>query len=199
MPENGSILLIDSEGQTRQRVSRALGKAGWNVTTTRNGAAGIEAVAAGDVGLVIVGIPRAGGIDGLCSIRELCPDVPVIVLVVPGDSRTTSEALSNGAFVCLPRSFHPEELRAAAQRAADMRRLEAENRRLKKKIARFSKKTSGPLGGIPPEISLRDVERLHIIRMLAHTGWNRTAAARLLGIDRKTLRNRIKEFGLEQE
>lgn len=199
MPENGSILLIESEGQIRQRVSRVLGKAGWSVTTTRSCAAGIEAAAAGDVGLVIVGIPRTGGVDGLCSIRAECPDVPVIVLVVPGDSRTTTEALNNGAFACLPRSFHPEELRAAAQRAAEMRRLADENRRLKKRVALLSMNSDGPLSGIPPDSSLRDVERLHIIRMLGHTGWNRTAAARLLSIDRKTLRNRIKEFGLERE
>jgi DNA-binding NtrC family response regulator len=40
--------------------------------------------------------------------------------------------------------------------------------------------------------SLRQVEREHIIKVLASTGNNKTKAAELLGIDRKTLRDKLK-------
>jgi DNA-binding NtrC family response regulator len=43
--------------------------------------------------------------------------------------------------------------------------------------------------------SLREIERDHIRRVLAHCNWNRSAAASILEIDRKTLRSKIREFG----
>jgi DNA-binding NtrC family response regulator len=43
--------------------------------------------------------------------------------------------------------------------------------------------------------SLRDVERDHIRRVLKQCNWNRSLAAEVLEIDRKTLRSKIREFG----
>jgi len=51
---------------------------------------------------------------------------------------------------------------------------------------------------VPATASLQDAERVHIKRVLHYTNWNRSAAAVVLGIDRKTLSNRIKEFKLRQ-
>ncbi|MBI3950452.1 MAG: sigma-54-dependent Fis family transcriptional regulator [Acidobacteria bacterium] len=50
-----------------------------------------------------------------------------------------------------------------------------------------------------PGKSLADVERYHIKRMLQETGWNISQAARLLGIDRVTLYNKIKKYQLKPE
>ncbi len=44
--------------------------------------------------------------------------------------------------------------------------------------------------------SLKDMEREHISRTLAQVASNRTQAAKILGITRKTLQNKIKEYGL---
>jgi DNA-binding NtrC family response regulator len=43
--------------------------------------------------------------------------------------------------------------------------------------------------------SLRDVERDHIKKVLTYCNWNRSAAASILEVDRKTLRSKIREFG----
>lgn len=48
----------------------------------------------------------------------------------------------------------------------------------------------------PTATALRDVEREAIIRTLHQTGGNRTKAADILGITRKTLQNKIKEYGI---
>ena len=51
----------------------------------------------------------------------------------------------------------------------------------------------------PAGKSLSDMERLHVRRILHDSGWNITRAARLLEIDRVTLYNKIKRYGLEKE
>ena len=45
-------------------------------------------------------------------------------------------------------------------------------------------------------ISLADVERRHVERVLAATGWNKTQAARILDVDIKTLNKKIRDFSL---
>ena len=57
---------------------------------------------------------------------------------------------------------------------------------------------------VPPQATVEDgrwltaaeVECQHILRTLEHTGYNQSAAARLLGIDRHQLRRRMFEYGL---
>ncbi len=48
-------------------------------------------------------------------------------------------------------------------------------------------------------LSLRDAERLQVIRALRTTDWNKSQGAQILGITRKTLDRKIKEFGLTPE
>ncbi len=53
---------------------------------------------------------------------------------------------------------------------------------------------SAPLG-----MPLKEVEREIIIQTLADTEGNRTQTARILGISRKTLQNKLKEYGITEE
>ena len=43
--------------------------------------------------------------------------------------------------------------------------------------------------------SLAEVEKRHIMRVLSSTGGNKTRAAKILGIDTKTLYNKLKSYG----
>jgi transcriptional regulator of acetoin/glycerol metabolism len=56
--------------------------------------------------------------------------------------------------------------------------------------------TSVPVGG---ENSLAELERRHIAAVLEHTGWNISWASDILQIDRGTVYNKIKKYGLHQE
>jgi DNA-binding NtrC family response regulator len=44
--------------------------------------------------------------------------------------------------------------------------------------------------------SLANIEKQHIQRVLNETSWRRTEAAKILGINRTTLYNKIKEYGI---
>ena len=43
---------------------------------------------------------------------------------------------------------------------------------------------------------LASIEKQYILKVLNETSWKRTEAAKILGINRTTLYNKIKEYGL---
>jgi DNA-binding NtrC family response regulator len=51
-------------------------------------------------------------------------------------------------------------------------------------------------GALP---TLRELERRHIVRVLAHTEWNKRRACAILDISRPTLDRKIEEYGLRRE
>jgi DNA-binding NtrC family response regulator len=51
-------------------------------------------------------------------------------------------------------------------------------------------------GALP---TLREIERRHIARVLAHTEWNKRRACAILDISRPTLDRKIEEYGLRKE
>ncbi len=51
---------------------------------------------------------------------------------------------------------------------------------------------------VPSGMTLREVEREVIVQTLEETEGNRTQTARILGISRKTLQNKLKEYGIRE-
>src|SRR6201999_894675 len=50
--------------------------------------------------------------------------------------------------------------------------------------------------GVRPGVTLENVERQLLARTLEATGGNRTRAAALMGVSLRTVRNKIREYGL---
>jgi two-component system response regulator AtoC len=70
---------------------------------------------------------------------------------------------------------------------------------LQKKVAVVDMdiKDSGETDGELNVRSLANIEKEHIQRVLKETSWKRTEAAKILGINRTTLYNKIKEYGID--
>jgi two-component system response regulator AtoC len=56
-----------------------------------------------------------------------------------------------------------------------------------------------PGAATSPTDSLDEVERRHIAAVLAHTGFNVSQSARVLGVDRVTLYNKMRKYGLKRD
>ena len=66
--------------------------------------------------------------------------------------------------------------------------------------ARFrQKKADGINGNLMEMTPLEEAQREQIAHTLRETSWNQTRAAEILGIDRKTLRMKIRRYGLQDE
>jgi two-component system response regulator HydG len=89
------------------------------------------------------------------------------------------------------------ELRNVIERAVALTRLdELTVEDLPEKI-RNHRSSAVILGGDPGElVPLEDVERRYILHVLEAVGGNRTLAARTLGLDRKTLYRKLRQYGV---
>jgi DNA-binding NtrC family response regulator len=58
---------------------------------------------------------------------------------------------------------------------------------------------AAPADSIPVTAALWEVEKIHIERVLQANHWNQSAAAQVLGVDRKTLRSKVREFHLAKD
>jgi DNA-binding NtrC family response regulator len=50
---------------------------------------------------------------------------------------------------------------------------------------------------LPPNATLAEVEKEHLVAVLNATGWHRSKAAQKLGISRRTLYNKMAEYVIE--
>ncbi|GBC80960.1 Transcriptional regulatory protein ZraR [bacterium HR10] len=89
----------------------------------------------------------------------------------PGNVRELQNAIERAVLVCRGREIRPEDLPLQVNEAR----------------------------GQPVGKTLAEVERQHIQRILQETRWNISQAARLLGIDRVTLYNKIRKYQLKPD
>lgn len=84
-------------------------------------------------GVVVTDIrmPGMDGVELLAKVKELDPDLPVVVVTGHGDVDLAVACIKNGAYDFIEKPWKPERLTNCVRRAAEQRRLVLENRALK--------------------------------------------------------------------
>lgn len=87
-------------------------------------------------GIVVtdVRLPEADGMSLLRWIREMDPDLPVIVITGHGDVTLAVEAMRSGAYDFIPKPFAPEVLIEVVMRALEKRALTLEIETLRRRL-----------------------------------------------------------------
>jgi len=131
-PDGGRILVVDDEAGLREAYVRILTKGGFRVDSCESAEGVMERLRAGERYLVIVtDLVMAGmdGIDLLRAVRELDPDVPVIILTGRPTLRSTIAAVEHHSFRYLVKPVMPVMLAESVRAAAAMHRLATLKRR----------------------------------------------------------------------
>lgn len=133
------ILVVDDEADIRELVSGLLEDEGHAVRVASNSDEALAAIRARRPSLALLDIwMQGGGLDGLellDLIKELDPDLPVVMISGHGNIETAVSALQRGAYDFIEKPFKSDRLVVVVQRALEASQLKRENRRLRAQVA----------------------------------------------------------------
>ena len=108
------VLFVDDEPGIRNLVQLSLRNAGYRVTICSHAEQAIDVYRDrhGDVDLVIVDMlmPGMSGLDALNRMKEINPDVRVVLSSVHVPGRESEDVIMHGFVDFLPKPFKPAEL-----------------------------------------------------------------------------------------
>jgi len=130
------ILVVDDEERMASVVAMALGRAGWECETCRDGQEALRAIDARGADVVVTDWKMAGmdGMELLKRLRAKRPELPVILITAFASVPSAVAAMREGAFDYVTKPFDNDDLRAVVARALELTRLERENRYLRQEI-----------------------------------------------------------------
>jgi two-component system, NtrC family, C4-dicarboxylate transport response regulator DctD len=127
-----SVIVVDDEASIRSAVEQWLSLSGFSVQLFARGEDCLAQLPRDFPGVVLsdVRMPGLSGMQLLERLRQIDPDLPVILLTGHGDVPMAVEAMRNGAYDFLEKPFTPQHLMGSLGRALEKRQLVLENRRL---------------------------------------------------------------------
>ena len=117
----GTVLVADDDRAIRTVLTQALGRAGFDVRAGDTAASLWQWVSNGEGDVIVTDVmmPDQNAFDVIPRIKELRPDLPIIVISAKNTLGTAITAAEKGAFDYLPKPFDLSELTALVQRAVD--------------------------------------------------------------------------------
>lgn len=131
-----SILIVDDEPAILQSLRGLLADEGFEVLAAVNGYEALKAIdrEAPDLVLLDLWMPGIDGLETLKEIKRGNPHTPVIIVTGHGNIETAVKATKLGAFDLIEKPLSIDRLIVAIQNALNFRRLEEENRYLRRKM-----------------------------------------------------------------
>ncbi|MEE9554791.1 MAG: sigma-54 dependent transcriptional regulator, partial [candidate division Zixibacteria bacterium] len=127
----------EDKGSMQEMLTATLSNEGYEVDVASSGSEGIEKASRKRYDLVLTDLklPGADGIQVLSEIKEMDPEVSVVVMTAFGTVENAVEAMKIGAFDFLTKPFDTDRLSLLIKRALENRRLVAENVLLRQELA----------------------------------------------------------------
>ena len=182
------LLVVDDDPGLSEVIELLLEREGYAVHRTGTVKRGVELAVTGEFELVVTDLklPDATGLDAIAAIRAERPELPIIMITSYSSMESAIAALRAGAVDYIIKPFNNDEFLHAIRRALD------EPRTRRAKMARAT--AALPEDGRPLAIEeyIRDV-----IERFQDTH-SETELARMLGIGRKALWMRRRQWGLKR-
>jgi len=179
------LLIIEDESRMRDLLLRACTGWGFEAAGARNGEEALRLSEEDefDIAVLDLNLPGMDGLETLRRLRERSPDIAGIVLTGFASIDAAKRAVHLDVVEFLTKPCHLGELEQALDRA------------MRKNVTEAGVPLSLPEAReSETAVTLEDVERLHILQTLSRNAGNRTAAAKELGISRRTLYYKLNEY-----
>ena len=127
--DKGNIWVVDDDESIRWVLERGLSENGIAVETFDSANKVIKKLETENPSLILTDIkmPGKSGIDLLDEVKELRPEIPIIIMTAHSDLKSAVESYEHGAWEYLPKPFDIEEAVSMVQRATAKDNAEIED------------------------------------------------------------------------
>ena len=131
MPK-ANILVLDDDPIVRRALTSVLADEGYQVQTAADGAEGLEKARRQEFNLALVDIrlPDVSGMEVLQALKEMAPDVEVLIITAYPGLETAIEAVRLGAYDYVVKPFADGDLLIKIKNALKKRQLILAHRQL---------------------------------------------------------------------
>ncbi|MBP1714654.1 MAG: Fis family transcriptional regulator [Deltaproteobacteria bacterium] len=132
------ILIVDDEDRIRQSLNGVLRDEGYEVREAKEGAQALKMVETDPPDLVLLDIwmPGIDGIETLGRIKEISPQMPVVMISGHANIELAIKAAKLGAYDFIEKPLSLEKVLLTVNNALTMSKLEQENRALRQEVQR---------------------------------------------------------------
>jgi signal transduction histidine kinase len=136
------VIVIDDDEIMRLSCQQILVKSGYKVETFGNGQDGIRRIRQVRPPLLVVDIkmPELDGFEVINLVRQIDPDLVIVVITGYATIETAVDAMKAGAYDFLPKPFTPSELRLIIDRGYERWRLTKEAQQLRREKEEVERK-----------------------------------------------------------
>jgi len=131
------VLVVDDEQSMRELLGIMLRQVGYEVSQADGGEAAIQTLKGTDAFDLVITDLRMRKVDGLAVLRaakEHSPHTVVLVVTAFASTETAVEAMKLGAYDYVTKPFKLDELKLTIANALERKRLQDENRELKRQL-----------------------------------------------------------------
>jgi two-component system, NtrC family, C4-dicarboxylate transport response regulator DctD len=148
MTTDEKIFLVDDEKVVRLSLKRELQNKNYAVEDFESAKDALAAISEDWPGVLVsdVMMPKMNGLSLMEKVREVDPEIPVILITGQDNIAMAVQAIQNGAYDFLEKPFATETFIEAIRRAMEKRRLVMEVRRLRSKINKQSEASNTIIG-----------------------------------------------------
>ena len=128
------ILIVDDEAFIRENLERILVEDGYRPHSTESPEKAVEQVSEEEIDLVLLDLNLGdkSGLDVLREMREIDPDLLVIIITGYGTVESAVEALKMGAYDYIKKPFKADAIRLIVKLALETQSLRREVRHLRR-------------------------------------------------------------------
>jgi DNA-binding NtrC family response regulator len=137
MAQKANLLVVDDELIVRDSLDKWFREEGYDVTVAESAQDALTKMAAKrfDLALVDIKMPGTDGVELQRRMREIDPEMLVIIMTGYASVETAIAALKNGAYDYVSKPFDPDDIAHSVHNALSHKRAEQENVRLRETVA----------------------------------------------------------------
>jgi two-component system nitrogen regulation response regulator NtrX len=130
-----AVLIVDDETTIIESLDGILSDDGFEVIHAFNGYEALKKIEAEspDIVLLDIWMPGMDGIETLKEIKKIAPNLPVVMITGHGTIESAVDATKSGAYDFLEKPLSIDKVMVTINNALNFRKLEEENRYLRKK------------------------------------------------------------------